>query len=130
MLQLNKVEEKYRDLLDAGDKPIRENANIQSSFKWLKATNDLHISSLLYGYLWKRILILVLESVIHLKIEWHRNYWMPRSPNLVWHWIKNRKFLMCKPWEPDPSGYLGSNQPFRKTLWQKVRNSQPRRIKS
>lgn len=44
MLQLKQVEEKYRKLLKAKDKPIREKAIVQSHLKWLKAVNDLSLA--------------------------------------------------------------------------------------
>lgn len=44
MLQHNEVEEKYNELLQAEDKPIGEDANVQSHLKWAKATNDLFLA--------------------------------------------------------------------------------------
>ena len=41
MLQLNEIEKKYEELLNAKDKPIQENKKIQSHLKWQKAVNDL-----------------------------------------------------------------------------------------
>lgn len=41
MLQARQVEEKYNNLLNAKDKPIRENSAIQVHLKWQKAVNDL-----------------------------------------------------------------------------------------
>jgi uncharacterized protein (UPF0332 family) len=44
MFQLKQVEEEYQKLLNAKDKPIKEDANVQSHLKWLKATNDLMLA--------------------------------------------------------------------------------------
>ncbi len=44
MLQANKVEEKYNNLLKAKDKPVKENSSVQSYLKWLKAVNDLSLA--------------------------------------------------------------------------------------
>lgn len=44
MLQAKEVEEKYSKLLKAKDRPIRENAVVQSQFKWAKAVNDLMLA--------------------------------------------------------------------------------------
>lgn len=44
MLQLNQVERIYQELLKAEDKPIRENANVISHLKWIKAVNDLSLA--------------------------------------------------------------------------------------
>ena len=42
MLQLNQVEEKYKELLKVN--AVKENANVQSHLKWQKATNDLSLA--------------------------------------------------------------------------------------
>ncbi len=42
MLQLKQVEEKYKELLKV--RAVKENANVQSHLKWLKATNDLSLA--------------------------------------------------------------------------------------
>lgn len=47
MLQANEIEEKYKELLEAEDKPIKENSNVQSHFKWKKAVNDLSLAKTL-----------------------------------------------------------------------------------
>lgn len=44
MLQHNKVEEEYKKLLEAKDRPIKENAVVQSHLKWQKAVNDLSLA--------------------------------------------------------------------------------------
>ena len=44
MLQLNEIDQKYNALLKAKDKPIRENALVQSLFIWMKAVNDLSLA--------------------------------------------------------------------------------------
>ncbi len=45
MLQTEYVKEEYKKLLSAKDKPIRENATVQSHLIWQKAVNDLSLSN-------------------------------------------------------------------------------------
>jgi len=41
MLPARQIEKEYLKLIKAKGKPIKENSNVQSHLKWLKATNDL-----------------------------------------------------------------------------------------
>lgn len=44
MFQAKYVDEEYNKLLKAKDKPIKENADVQSHLKWKKAVNDLSLA--------------------------------------------------------------------------------------
>jgi len=44
MFQAKQIEKEYQELLNAKDKPIKENANVLSHLKWQKAVNDLTLA--------------------------------------------------------------------------------------